>query len=324
MENYRERLNQCINNEGHHLSDTIFEKHWLKTALYVLLKIKLFFCIFLGLFLLASQIGEFFLPHPVLTKLHRVSHSKQKAWNDDIQCSAPPWQCASTYGCLHLRTTGAFQLESCLASLLTTLVLLWMTTICLPTWRSGCDHSASTIMRSWWKVSKHNWTHRQQNSLTQAYIHLFPHMTSASIPVVTTLRSSLSIYIFSVCNTIFVLIACFNNSPEVILQTVLVHGDLFSMFYSELTSTVKMMTPVSLPFELFEERRWCKFVLKCHHCSSAPSILFIFSGVWPSFSKTQAGIEGKESGYHHHNSRTTAFCSKHRASNGITITGLAA
>jgi hypothetical protein len=27
MENYRERLNQCINNEGHHLSDTIFEKH---------------------------------------------------------------------------------------------------------------------------------------------------------------------------------------------------------------------------------------------------------------------------------------------------------
>jgi hypothetical protein len=27
MENYRERLNQCIDNESHHLSDIIFKKH---------------------------------------------------------------------------------------------------------------------------------------------------------------------------------------------------------------------------------------------------------------------------------------------------------
>jgi hypothetical protein len=28
-------------------------------------------------------------------------------------------------------------------------------------WRTGCNHITSTIMRSWWKVSKHSWAHRQ-------------------------------------------------------------------------------------------------------------------------------------------------------------------
>jgi hypothetical protein len=40
MENYRERLNQFIDNEGRHLSDIIFKKNWYKTALSVLFKIK--------------------------------------------------------------------------------------------------------------------------------------------------------------------------------------------------------------------------------------------------------------------------------------------
>jgi histone-lysine N-methyltransferase SETMAR len=57
------------------------------------------------------------------------------------------------------------------------------------------DHSPSTIM-SWWKVSKHDWAHRQQTSLTQAYKNLFPDKTSASIPAVITLRSSLRMQIF--------------------------------------------------------------------------------------------------------------------------------
>jgi hypothetical protein len=41
-------------------------------------------------------------------------------------------------------------------------------TTCLPTWRTDWDHSASTIMRSWWKVSKRGFSHRRQTSLTHA------------------------------------------------------------------------------------------------------------------------------------------------------------
>jgi hypothetical protein len=41
--------------------------------------------------------------------------------------------------------------------------------------------------------------------------NLFPEMTGASIPMVTMLRSSLSMYVFFVYN-IFFLIACFGNS----------------------------------------------------------------------------------------------------------------
>jgi hypothetical protein len=61
MENYWERLNQCIDNEGRRVSDIIVEN-----ALCVLFLIQTFFCILLTLvFILASIIGEFFLPHPV-------------------------------------------------------------------------------------------------------------------------------------------------------------------------------------------------------------------------------------------------------------------
>jgi hypothetical protein len=42
-----------------------------------------------------------------------------------------------------------------------------------------------------------------QTSLTQAHKNLFPNMTSAWIPAVTTWRSSLSICIFFVYNSIF-------------------------------------------------------------------------------------------------------------------------
>jgi hypothetical protein len=44
------------------------------------------------------------------------------------------------------------------------LIFLSATTICLPTWRTCWDHSASTIMRSWWKVWKHGWALRRQIS----------------------------------------------------------------------------------------------------------------------------------------------------------------
>jgi hypothetical protein len=62
--------------------------------------------------------------------------------------------------------------------------LLWATTTCLPTWRTGWDNSASTIMMSWWKVSEHGWAHRRQTSLAQTYKNLHPD-TRASFPVVT-------------------------------------------------------------------------------------------------------------------------------------------
>jgi hypothetical protein len=43
-------------------------------------------------------------------------------------------------------------------------------------------------------------SHRRQTSLTQAYKNLFPDKTTASVPAVTALRSSLSMYVFFVYN----------------------------------------------------------------------------------------------------------------------------
>jgi hypothetical protein len=35
-----------------------------------------------------------------------------------------------------------------------------------------CYHSTSTVMRNWWKVSKHDWVHTSQTSLMQTYKNL--------------------------------------------------------------------------------------------------------------------------------------------------------
>jgi hypothetical protein len=78
-----------------------------------------------------------------------------------------------------------------LTAFLTSLISLRATATCFLTWRSGLDHSVSAVIRCWWKVSKCGWAHGQQTSLTQAYKNLFPDMTSASIPAVTT-RSCIS------------------------------------------------------------------------------------------------------------------------------------
>jgi hypothetical protein len=59
--------------------------------------------------------------------------------------------------------------------------------------------------------------------LTQAYKNLFPDTTTASILVVTTLRSSLSMYVFFVYNNYFPLPACFvDSSLEVTFRKALV------------------------------------------------------------------------------------------------------
>jgi hypothetical protein len=134
-----------------------------------------------------------------LKKLCRVIQNKRCGM---LTCSAPPWQCVSTYSCSHSSAAEAFQL-GVKTTLLTALISHWKTITCLSTWRTGSDHSASTIMRSSWKVSKHGWPHRLHTSLTQAYKNFFPDMTSASVPSVTTLRSSLRIYKFFVYDKTF-------------------------------------------------------------------------------------------------------------------------
>jgi len=67
MDNYRQRLHQFINIQCRHLRGVLFKTFWCKTVFCVLSEIgKLFAISCLVLNLFASQIGEFFLPHPVL------------------------------------------------------------------------------------------------------------------------------------------------------------------------------------------------------------------------------------------------------------------
>jgi hypothetical protein len=86
------------------------------------------------------------------------------------------------------------------------------------------DHHLFTYLNNWLQSQYFNnneelmegikmWLSSQAADLTQAYKNLFLNTTSTSIPAVTTLRSSLSMY---VCSKIFFIIACFvNSSPEV-------------------------------------------------------------------------------------------------------------
>jgi hypothetical protein len=135
--------------------------------------------------------------------------------------------------CLHtaaqLDLCWSISTGTCFTTLLTAVILLWATTTCLPTWRTGCYHSVSTIMMSWWKVSKRSWAHRRHISLTQAYKNLFPIATSASVPTMTPQRCSLSMYIFFVYNTFFFLIDFFyvNSSLQVTFQIALIHNKFF-------------------------------------------------------------------------------------------------
>lgn len=113
-----------------------------------------------------------------------LGHSEEKAWNADIQFSALSWHWASAYSFLHFCTNMSISGGSCLITLVA-LNSSQETTTCLHTWRTGLDFSASAIMRSWWKMSKHGWANRQQTSLTQAYKILIPVTTSRSNLVVT-------------------------------------------------------------------------------------------------------------------------------------------
>ena len=66
MDNYRERLHQFINIQGRHLSDVCSKHVDVKQHCVLSRNRKTFAVSSLVLNLFASQIGEFFLPHPVV------------------------------------------------------------------------------------------------------------------------------------------------------------------------------------------------------------------------------------------------------------------
>ena len=72
IDNFRERLQQCVDNNGSHLTDLIFKTKWNKMALYLLFKNKntlLFIYIFCLLFKL--QMCQIILTDPVFIFLTR-------------------------------------------------------------------------------------------------------------------------------------------------------------------------------------------------------------------------------------------------------------
>jgi hypothetical protein len=93
----------------------------------------------------------------------------------------------------HWSTAGVIQLGVVWPPSVQLLISLRATTTCLPTWITVWDHSSSPIMRSWWKVSKHDWA-------DTGIQNVFLDTTVATVPAVTRLRSSLSIYILFVYN----------------------------------------------------------------------------------------------------------------------------
>jgi hypothetical protein len=110
---------------------------------------------------------------------------------------------------------------SCLTTHVTALILLRATTTCLTTWRTGCDHSASTIMRSWLKVWKRGWDHRRKISLTQAYKELFPD-TNVSVRAATTWKVAQVCTYFFAYNICFLIASFINSLPEVTFRIDLV------------------------------------------------------------------------------------------------------
>jgi hypothetical protein len=129
------------------------------------------------------------------TKKTAAGHSEQRAWNADIRYSAPPSQCASAYSCSHSSTAGAVQLG-----------VVWPLSL-QPRSRSERLH-LFTYPNKWLWLQRFNnndefmesvktWLSSQAAGfLTRAHKNLFPDTTRASVPGVTTLRSSLIMHAF--------------------------------------------------------------------------------------------------------------------------------
>jgi hypothetical protein len=120
----------------------------------------------------------------------KTPETPRKAIQNNIWCNVLPLHCPSTYSCIHCCI-----ISSCLTTLLMVLISLQGTTMHLLNWWTGCDHSTSAVMRSWWNVSKHGWSHNLLTSLTWAYKNLFTNTTRDSILAVARLRNSWSMYV---------------------------------------------------------------------------------------------------------------------------------
>jgi hypothetical protein len=117
-----------------------------------------------------------------LEKLCRVIQNKRRGML--TSGVVLPHDNAHSHTAAHTEHCWSISTGSCLTTLFTALISLWATTTCSPTWRTGCNHSAST-MRCWWKVRKSGWAHRQQTSLTQVHKNLLPNTRIASISAET-------------------------------------------------------------------------------------------------------------------------------------------
>jgi hypothetical protein len=175
---------------------------------------------------------------------------------------------------------------SCLTTLLTALISLRATTTCLPTWRTGWNHSASATMRNWCKVSKLGWARWQQTSLTQMYKNLFPDMISASIPAVTMLRSRLSMYVYFVYNYFFP--ACFvNSSPKNNFWIALVISHTKSMNGTRVSFKAIYLVRSIQSVQVEQNDRKCTWIvwLCCLPCLMPRRISWctVLRGIWSSW-----------------------------------------
>jgi hypothetical protein len=88
--------------------------------------------------------------------------------NVDITDGKELWSAPLRPVLLALKHCWSISTGSCLTTLFTSLISLRATIICLPAWRIGWHHRASTITRTWWKVSKLLWhTHTKAYSPTR-------------------------------------------------------------------------------------------------------------------------------------------------------------
>ena len=100
LDNFRERLQECVINNGRHLSVVIFKSIWKEIASYVLFISERIFCVpcFVW-FLLTFKMWELFLPHPVALA---IGNKIKGFWNNPSSISTIhndihlPLQCQQT------------------------------------------------------------------------------------------------------------------------------------------------------------------------------------------------------------------------------------
>jgi hypothetical protein len=134
--------------------------------------------------------------------------------------NAPQWQRISTYSCPHWSTAVAFKL-----------VVVWP--LSLQPW--SCDCHLFAYLKNWLQSQCFNsndelregvetWPSSQVADFFHKGIQklIFPDTTSASIPAVTMLRSSLNMYTYFVYNTFFLIACLINSISEVTFRIVFV------------------------------------------------------------------------------------------------------